>query len=140
MRKRYSNIEQTQTALKIRSRVQLEGPSERDEGESGVSPLLIHRKLITRCNFYQWLWFNPDSNFSLQQACHKFVMTRVQVCDKFVVTRVQACSLQQVNESSEVTMKRTCNQVCRIKLIAELLAKTRHRQPGMKTQLPGRYQ
>ncbi|GBN65827.1 hypothetical protein AVEN_143881-1 [Araneus ventricosus] len=34
----------------------------------------------------------PDSNFSLQQACHKFVMTRVQVCDKFVVTRVQACS------------------------------------------------
>ncbi|GBL98707.1 hypothetical protein AVEN_8612-1 [Araneus ventricosus] len=35
---------------------------------------------------------NPDSNFSLQQACHKFVMTRVQVCDKFVVTRVQACS------------------------------------------------
>ncbi|GBM46839.1 hypothetical protein AVEN_183706-1 [Araneus ventricosus] len=35
---------------------------------------------------------NPDSNFSLQQACHKFVMTREQVCDKFVVTRVQACS------------------------------------------------
>ncbi|GBL95669.1 hypothetical protein AVEN_100220-1, partial [Araneus ventricosus] len=34
---------------------------------------------------------DPDSNFSLQQACHKFVMTRVQVCDKFVVTRVQAC-------------------------------------------------
>ncbi|GBO05365.1 hypothetical protein AVEN_145275-1 [Araneus ventricosus] len=34
---------------------------------------------------------NPDSNFSLQQACHKFVMTRVQVCRKFVMTRVQAC-------------------------------------------------
>ncbi|GBO31721.1 hypothetical protein AVEN_163542-1 [Araneus ventricosus] len=34
----------------------------------------------------------PDSNFSLQQACHKFVMTRVQVCHKFVMTRVQACS------------------------------------------------
>ncbi|GBM41189.1 hypothetical protein AVEN_35760-1 [Araneus ventricosus] len=24
----------------------------------------------------------PDSNFSLQQACHKFVMTRVQACSK----------------------------------------------------------
>ncbi|GBO39887.1 hypothetical protein AVEN_196800-1, partial [Araneus ventricosus] len=36
---------------------------------------------------------NPDSNFSLQQACHKFVMTRVQVCHKFVMTRVQACNL-----------------------------------------------
>ncbi|GBO21116.1 hypothetical protein AVEN_76017-1 [Araneus ventricosus] len=35
---------------------------------------------------------NPDSNFSLQQACHKFVMTRVQVCHKFVMTRAQACS------------------------------------------------
>ncbi|GBM55247.1 hypothetical protein AVEN_168392-1 [Araneus ventricosus] len=34
----------------------------------------------------------PDSNFSLQQAFHKFVMTRVQVCYKFVMTRVQACS------------------------------------------------
>ncbi|GBN46800.1 hypothetical protein AVEN_39135-1 [Araneus ventricosus] len=34
----------------------------------------------------------PDSNFSLQQACHKFVMTRVQVHHKFVMTRVQACS------------------------------------------------
>ncbi|GBM63734.1 hypothetical protein AVEN_95535-1 [Araneus ventricosus] len=34
----------------------------------------------------------PDRNFSLQQACHKFVMTRVQVCHKFVMTRVQACS------------------------------------------------
>ncbi|GBN39492.1 hypothetical protein AVEN_142064-1 [Araneus ventricosus] len=34
----------------------------------------------------------PDSNFSLQQACHKFVMTRMQVCHKFVMTRVQACS------------------------------------------------
>ncbi|GBO09817.1 hypothetical protein AVEN_246623-1 [Araneus ventricosus] len=33
----------------------------------------------------------PDSNFSLQQACHKFVMTRVQVCHKFVITRVQVC-------------------------------------------------
>ncbi|GBM97785.1 hypothetical protein AVEN_101198-1 [Araneus ventricosus] len=31
----------------------------------------------------------PDSNFSLQQACHKFVMTRVQVHHKFVMTRVQ---------------------------------------------------
>ncbi|GBM28232.1 hypothetical protein AVEN_181306-1 [Araneus ventricosus] len=35
---------------------------------------------------------SPDSNFSLQQACHKFVMTRVQVCHKFVMTSVQACS------------------------------------------------
>ncbi|GBM65285.1 hypothetical protein AVEN_193817-1 [Araneus ventricosus] len=26
--------------------------------------------------------FDPDSNFSLQQACHKFVMTRVQACSK----------------------------------------------------------
>ncbi|GBN75204.1 hypothetical protein AVEN_134191-1, partial [Araneus ventricosus] len=34
---------------------------------------------------------SPDSNFSLQQACHKFFMTRVQVCHKFVMTRVQAC-------------------------------------------------
>ncbi|GBM05284.1 hypothetical protein AVEN_146859-1 [Araneus ventricosus] len=25
---------------------------------------------------------NPDSNFSLQKACHKFVMTRVQACSK----------------------------------------------------------
>ncbi|GBN30418.1 hypothetical protein AVEN_98089-1 [Araneus ventricosus] len=33
----------------------------------------------------------PDSNFSLQQACYKFVMTRVQSCHKFVMTRVQAC-------------------------------------------------
>ncbi|GBM49620.1 hypothetical protein AVEN_248999-1 [Araneus ventricosus] len=24
----------------------------------------------------------PDSNFSLQQDCHKFVMTRVQACSK----------------------------------------------------------
>ncbi|GBN76373.1 hypothetical protein AVEN_70538-1, partial [Araneus ventricosus] len=24
----------------------------------------------------------PDSNFSLQQVCHKFVMTRVQACSK----------------------------------------------------------
>ncbi|GBN85425.1 hypothetical protein AVEN_82060-1 [Araneus ventricosus] len=36
--------------------------------------------------------YYPDSNFSLQQACHKFVMTRVQVCHKFVMTSVQACS------------------------------------------------
>ncbi|GBM11387.1 hypothetical protein AVEN_249134-1 [Araneus ventricosus] len=35
---------------------------------------------------------NPDSNFSLKKACHKFVMTRVQVCHKVVMTRVQACS------------------------------------------------
>ncbi|GBO15357.1 hypothetical protein AVEN_112444-1 [Araneus ventricosus] len=25
---------------------------------------------------------DPDSNFNLQQACHKFVMTRVQACSK----------------------------------------------------------
>ncbi|GBN49187.1 hypothetical protein AVEN_251274-1 [Araneus ventricosus] len=34
---------------------------------------------------------SPDDNFSLLQACHKFLMTRVQACHKFVMTRVQAC-------------------------------------------------
>ncbi|GBN85843.1 hypothetical protein AVEN_250852-1 [Araneus ventricosus] len=30
-----------------------------------------------------WLFaVDPDSNFSLQKACHKFVMTRVQACGK----------------------------------------------------------
>ncbi|GBN12915.1 hypothetical protein AVEN_11042-1 [Araneus ventricosus] len=47
----------------------------------------------------------PDSNFSLQQACHKFVMGRVQVCHD------KSASLQQVNESFEVTMKRTCSKL-----------------------------
>ncbi|GBO22900.1 hypothetical protein AVEN_226893-1 [Araneus ventricosus] len=28
------------------------------------------------------LLVNPDSNFSLQQACHKFAMTGVQACSK----------------------------------------------------------
>ncbi|GBM32768.1 hypothetical protein AVEN_83736-1 [Araneus ventricosus] len=50
----------------------------------------------------------PDSNFSLQQACHKFVMTRVQVCHKFVMTRVQVCHkfvmtrVQACNSSSDM--------------------------------------
>ncbi|GBO06764.1 hypothetical protein AVEN_158492-1 [Araneus ventricosus] len=45
--------------------------------------------------------YNPDSNFSLQQACRKFVMTRVQACHKFVMTRVQACSkLTKTSKSS----------------------------------------
>ncbi|GBN91008.1 hypothetical protein AVEN_226644-1 [Araneus ventricosus] len=35
---------------------------------------------------------DPDSNFSLQQDCNKFEMTRVQACDKFDMTRVQACN------------------------------------------------
>ncbi|GBM83510.1 hypothetical protein AVEN_56222-1 [Araneus ventricosus] len=35
---------------------------------------------------------DPDRNFNLQQACLKFVMTRVQACHKFVMIRVQACS------------------------------------------------
>ncbi|GBL67255.1 hypothetical protein AVEN_1688-1, partial [Araneus ventricosus] len=52
---------------------------------------------------------NTDSNFSLQQACHKFVKTRVQACHKFVMT--QECNLQQVKESFEVTMKRTCSKL-----------------------------
>ncbi|GBM76195.1 hypothetical protein AVEN_146113-1 [Araneus ventricosus] len=45
--------------------------------------------LMARMTFATYF---PDSNFSLQQACHKFVMTRVQVCHKFVMTSVQACS------------------------------------------------
>ncbi|GBO29250.1 hypothetical protein AVEN_138968-1 [Araneus ventricosus] len=28
----------------------------------------------------------PDSNFNLQQACHKFVMTRVQACSKLAAS------------------------------------------------------
>ncbi|GBN05373.1 hypothetical protein AVEN_124284-1 [Araneus ventricosus] len=43
-------------------------------------------------------------------------MTRVS-SPKFVMTRVQACA---INESFEVTMKRTCSKVCRVKLIANI--------------------
>ncbi|GBO25001.1 hypothetical protein AVEN_56335-1 [Araneus ventricosus] len=50
---------------------------------------------------------NPDSNFSLQQACHKFVMKRVQVCHKFVMTRVQVCHkfvMTRVQACSKLTI------------------------------------
>ncbi|GBL94227.1 hypothetical protein AVEN_23729-1 [Araneus ventricosus] len=55
----------------------------------------------------------PDSNFSLQQACHKFVMTRVQVCHKFVMTRVQACSKlaassRKLRSHHETNLQQTC--------------------------------
>ncbi|GBO12581.1 Transposable element Tcb1 transposase, partial [Araneus ventricosus] len=51
-----------------------------------VCPTGGHDLLYGRTNVMKF----PDSNFSLQQARHKFVMTRVQVCHKFVMTRVQA--------------------------------------------------
>ncbi|GBN96426.1 hypothetical protein AVEN_271425-1 [Araneus ventricosus] len=55
-------------------------------------PASLGSNLVKFRTNYTLKFKNPDSNFSLQQACHKFVMTRVQVCDKFVVTRVKACS------------------------------------------------
>ncbi|GBM69869.1 hypothetical protein AVEN_26454-1 [Araneus ventricosus] len=42
-----------------------------------VSPILF---VCFLADFSETL--DPDSNFSLQQACHKFVMTRVQACSK----------------------------------------------------------
>ncbi|GBM18079.1 hypothetical protein AVEN_75508-1 [Araneus ventricosus] len=39
----------------------------------------------------------PDSNFSLQQACHKFVMTRVQACSK--LTKASKSPWNEVAES-----------------------------------------
>ncbi|GBM95084.1 hypothetical protein AVEN_111039-1 [Araneus ventricosus] len=57
-----------------------------------VPSIDIKRNVTPLCVISRKLSDIPDSNFSLQQACHKFVMTRVQVCHKFVMTSVQACS------------------------------------------------
>ncbi|GBM10273.1 hypothetical protein AVEN_49994-1 [Araneus ventricosus] len=57
---------------------------------------------------------NPDSNCSLQQACHKFVMTRVQACHKFVMIRVQACSnLTKASKSPWNELAASLPQACR---------------------------
>ncbi|GBM64373.1 hypothetical protein AVEN_11645-1 [Araneus ventricosus] len=58
--------------------------------------------------------YSPDINFSLQQACHKFVMTRVQACHKFVMTRVQACSkLTKASKSPWNELAANLPQACR---------------------------
>ncbi|GBM12510.1 hypothetical protein AVEN_188688-1 [Araneus ventricosus] len=63
----------------------------------------------------------PDSNISLQQACHKFVMTRVQACRKLTkaskspwnelaASLPQACranSLQIITKTDPGQIKRT---------------------------------
>ncbi|GBM68717.1 hypothetical protein AVEN_193422-1 [Araneus ventricosus] len=75
----------------------------------------------------------PDSNFSLQQACHKFVMTRVQVCHKFVMTRVQACSkLTKAPKSPRNELAASLPQTCRANLL-QVIAKTEYEtQPGIE--------
>ncbi|GBL76644.1 hypothetical protein AVEN_88298-1 [Araneus ventricosus] len=73
--------------------------------------------------------YNPDSNFSLQQACHKFVMTRVQACRKLVMTRVQACSkLTKASKSpwNELAASLPC------KLIANYSKNRVRTQPGIE--------
>ncbi|GBN52427.1 Tigger transposable element-derived protein 4 [Araneus ventricosus] len=37
-------------------------------------------RLVTESTIRNCFSHVPDSNFSLQQVCHKFVMTRVQIC------------------------------------------------------------
>ncbi|GBN16813.1 hypothetical protein AVEN_208252-1 [Araneus ventricosus] len=70
-----------------------------------------------------------DSNFSLHQACHKFVMTRVQACHKFVMTRVQACNkLTKASKSTwnELAASLSC------KLIANYSKNRVRTQPGIE--------
>ncbi|GBL59096.1 hypothetical protein AVEN_55606-1, partial [Araneus ventricosus] len=72
---------------------------------------------------------HADSNFSLQQAYHKFVMTRVQACHKFVMTRVQACSkLKKASKSpwNEHAASLPC------KLIANYSKNKVRTQPGIE--------
>ncbi|GBO36223.1 hypothetical protein AVEN_21866-1 [Araneus ventricosus] len=70
-----------------------------------------------------------DSNFSLLEACHNFVMTRVQACHKFVMTRVQACGkLSKASKSpwDELAASLHC------KLIANYSKNRVRTQPGIE--------
>ncbi|GBN14711.1 hypothetical protein AVEN_232347-1 [Araneus ventricosus] len=64
----------------------------------------------------------PDSNFSLQQACHKFVMTRVQACSK----------LTKASKSPWNELAASLPQACRENSL-QVIAKNRVRtQPGIE--------
>ncbi|GBL88580.1 hypothetical protein AVEN_100386-1 [Araneus ventricosus] len=63
-----------------------------------------------------------DSNFSLQQACHKFAMTRVQACSK----------LTKASKSPWNELAASLPQVCRASLL-QIIAKTEYEtQPGIE--------
>ncbi|GBM54396.1 hypothetical protein AVEN_83004-1 [Araneus ventricosus] len=71
------------------------------------------------------------TDFSLQQACHKFVMTRVQACHKFVMTRVQACSkLTKASKSPWNELAASLSQAYRANSL-QIIAKTEYEHnPG----------
>ncbi|GBM84714.1 hypothetical protein AVEN_250037-1 [Araneus ventricosus] len=71
------------------------------------------------------------SNFSLQQLCHKFVMTRVQSCREFVMTRVQACSkLTKASKSPWNELAASLPQACRANSL-QIIAETKYEHyPG----------
>ncbi|GBN55051.1 hypothetical protein AVEN_161789-1 [Araneus ventricosus] len=73
----------------------------------------------------------PDSNYSLQQACHKFAMTRVQACHKFVMARVQVCSkLTKASKSPWNEVAASLPQACRANSL-QIIAKTEYEHnPG----------
>ncbi|GBM93212.1 hypothetical protein AVEN_84853-1 [Araneus ventricosus] len=87
-----------------------------------------------------------DRNFSLQQACHKFVMTRVQACHKFGMTRVQAChkfvmirvqacsKLTKASKSPWNELAASVPQACRANSL-QIIAKTEHEHnPGLNSR------
>ncbi|GBM69598.1 hypothetical protein AVEN_152680-1 [Araneus ventricosus] len=62
----------------------------------------------------------PDSNISLQQACHKFVMTRVQACSK----------LTKASKSPWNELAASLPQACRANSL-QIIAKTEYEyNPG----------
>ncbi|GBM89882.1 hypothetical protein AVEN_111830-1 [Araneus ventricosus] len=62
----------------------------------------------------------PDSNISLQQACHKFVMTRVQACSK----------LTKASKSPSNELAASLPQACRANSL-QIIAKTEYEHnPG----------
>ncbi|GBM49863.1 hypothetical protein AVEN_191258-1 [Araneus ventricosus] len=65
---------------------------------------------------------NPDSNFSLQQACNKFDMTRVQASNKFETSYSKLRSHHGTN----------LQQACRVKLIANYSKNRVRTQPGLE--------
>ncbi|GBO04591.1 hypothetical protein AVEN_217453-1 [Araneus ventricosus] len=70
----------------------------------------------------------PDRNFRLQQACHKFVMTRMQACHKFVMIRVQACSkLTKASKSPWNELAASLQQACRANSL-QIIAKTEYKR------------
>ncbi|GBO08106.1 hypothetical protein AVEN_56480-1 [Araneus ventricosus] len=71
----------------------------------------------------------PDSNFSLQQDCHKFVTTRVHACHKFVMTRVQDCS-KLTKDSKSPWNELAASLPC--KLIANYSKNRVRTQPGIE--------